>query len=220
MKIGRHWRAVLLLTVGLMGGYLIGPPVVHAATQLVTIRGGGSTHEAKVDAAGRLFVSASGTTSIKNVGVNKANQLFTGQAAPANYQVIFLSATPDCSTPAYTVPAGEALILTETTFVVAADTPGAEGYITLDTGTNGVCTAFVAVGLTQSAGETVNQSYPTGIPFPTGTQLSAVPFRAAGSVFAYGYLVPAGAVSVQQLKGLPRIPLHGLLGRSASRSGP
>jgi hypothetical protein len=60
MKIGRRLRAVLLVTLGLMVGYFIGPPIVHAATQLVTIQGAGTWNQAKVTRGGRLLVADQG----------------------------------------------------------------------------------------------------------------------------------------------------------------
>src|SRR5438132_10824807 len=56
----KRWRAVLLVTAGLLVGYIIGPPVVHAATSLVTIQGAGSTNKAKVTKQGRLLVANQG----------------------------------------------------------------------------------------------------------------------------------------------------------------
>jgi hypothetical protein len=58
----KRWRAVLLVTAGLLVGYVIGPPVVHAATSLVTIQGAGSTYKAKVTKQGRLFVDTEAGT--------------------------------------------------------------------------------------------------------------------------------------------------------------
>jgi hypothetical protein len=59
---GKRWRAVLLITAGLLVGYVIGPPIVHAATSLVTIQGAGSTNKAKVTKQGRLFVDTEAGT--------------------------------------------------------------------------------------------------------------------------------------------------------------
>jgi len=52
------------------GNYVIGPPIVQAATSLVTIQGAGSANKAKVARSGRLLVDSAGTTSIKGAGVN------------------------------------------------------------------------------------------------------------------------------------------------------
>jgi hypothetical protein len=57
MEHANRWRGVALLAVGLLAGSILGPPVVQAATSLVTIQGAGSTHKAKVDSAGELMVN-------------------------------------------------------------------------------------------------------------------------------------------------------------------
>jgi hypothetical protein len=212
MSFKKPWRVVGLVAIGVLVGSVIGPPIVQAASSLVTIQGAGSTHKAKVDSTGRLLTNIKGTTKITGVGVNKASQLFTGQAAPTNYQAIFIPATPDCTTPSYTVPVGKALIVTGTTYFLFSSSAGTEFDILLATGGGGTCTGFVSAGTTQNTAETVNQTYPTGIPIPTGTELSALQEGSgSGSMFVYGYLVPAGAVSLQQGKGLPRIGRSGSL---------
>lgn len=205
MAYKKPWRVAGLLALGILVGYVIGPPIVQAATSLVTIQGGGSTHKAKVNASGQLSVNT-------EAAVNKAGQLLTGQAAPSNYKSIFMLSTTDCTTPGFTVPAGKALIVSETTFFLFNNTPGSGVDILLTTGAPGTCTAFVAAGATSNAVETVNQSYPTGIPIPTGTELHAVSEGdGGGSMFVYGYLVPAGSVALQQGKALPRIGSSGSL---------
>lgn len=55
MAYKKPWRVAGLLALGILVGYVIGPPIVQAATSLVTIQGGGSTHKAKVDSTGRLL---------------------------------------------------------------------------------------------------------------------------------------------------------------------
>lgn len=56
-------RAVGLLLVGALVGYLAGPPIAEAVTSIVTIKGAGSTNRAKVDSSGRLLVAAGGSPS-------------------------------------------------------------------------------------------------------------------------------------------------------------
>jgi hypothetical protein len=49
-------RISLLVMAGFLVGYMIGPPIVSAATSIVTIQGAGSTNRARVNAAHRLLV--------------------------------------------------------------------------------------------------------------------------------------------------------------------
>ena len=60
MAYKKPWRVAGLLALGMLVGYVIGPPIVQAATSLVTIQGAGSTHKAKVDSTGRLLVNTRG----------------------------------------------------------------------------------------------------------------------------------------------------------------
>jgi hypothetical protein len=57
MERANRWRGVALAAVGLFAGSILGPPVVQAATNLVTIQGSGSTHKAKVNGTGELMVN-------------------------------------------------------------------------------------------------------------------------------------------------------------------
>ncbi len=57
MEHASRWRGVALVAAGLFAGSILGPPVVQAATSLVTIQGSGSTHKAKVNGAGELMVN-------------------------------------------------------------------------------------------------------------------------------------------------------------------
>src|SRR5919198_5275976 len=86
MKLGRSSRVVLLLLAGLMVGYFIGPPIVHAATSLVTIQGGGSTHKARVDSKGRLSVNTEAAT------LADGSMLTTSFTAPLGELLIFSQA--------------------------------------------------------------------------------------------------------------------------------
>lgn len=138
-----------------------------------------------------------------------------GQGAPVNYQVIPLGIDPDCTTPDYVVPAGKALIITETSFFLGS--AGNPYFHVLLIGSGGVCTALASGAGTANPEENVNQSYPTGIPVPSGFGLSVVPNGGPGTNYGtlvYGYLVPAGAVSLQQGKGElqigrhPGLPIH------------
>jgi len=208
MSFKKPWRVAGLLAIGVLVGSVIGPPIVQAATSLVTIQGAGSTHKAKVSSTGRLYVDS-------EAAVNKAGQLLTGQGAPSTYKAIFIGATPDCTTPGFTVPAGKAFIVTDVTYFITSSSPPSEGDLLLVIGTGGTCASFVSAAITLG-GETVTEPYPTGIPLSTGTQLSIVPLGVgAGSAVIYGYLVPAGAISVHETKELQRFPKGGLLGRSS-----
>jgi hypothetical protein len=57
MERTNRWRGVALVASGLFVGSILGPPVVQAATSLVTIEGAGSTNKAKVNSAGELKVN-------------------------------------------------------------------------------------------------------------------------------------------------------------------
>lgn len=63
MEGRRRLRLAGLVLVGGILGYLIGPPIVHAATDLVTIKGAGSTNRARVDSTGRLQVNTEASTT-------------------------------------------------------------------------------------------------------------------------------------------------------------
>lgn len=52
-----RWRGVALLAAGLFAGSFFGPPLVQAATGLVTVQGAGSSHKAKVNGSGELMVN-------------------------------------------------------------------------------------------------------------------------------------------------------------------
>jgi hypothetical protein len=54
----KRLRIVGLVAAAMIAGYLIGPPVVEAATSLVTIQGAGSNHKARVSSAGRLLIDS------------------------------------------------------------------------------------------------------------------------------------------------------------------
>ena len=64
--IRKHWRSVALVVTGMVVGFLIGPPVVHAAGSLVTIVSGTNNNQANVTADHRLFVDTEG--SITKIG--------------------------------------------------------------------------------------------------------------------------------------------------------
>jgi hypothetical protein len=57
MEGANRWRSVALIAAGLFVGSILGPPLVQAATSLVTIQGAGSTNKAKVNSSGQLLVS-------------------------------------------------------------------------------------------------------------------------------------------------------------------
>jgi hypothetical protein len=57
MKGMNRWHGVALAAAGLLAGSIFGPPVVQAATGLVTIQGAGNAHKAKVNGAGELMVN-------------------------------------------------------------------------------------------------------------------------------------------------------------------
>jgi FlaG/FlaF family flagellin (archaellin) len=49
-------RAIALVVAGILVGAIVGPPVVQAATQLVTLKGAGSNNKAKVTGQGALRI--------------------------------------------------------------------------------------------------------------------------------------------------------------------
>lgn len=57
MERRNQWAGVALVASGLFVGSVFGPPLVQAATGLVTIQGAGSSHRAKVDGSGELMVN-------------------------------------------------------------------------------------------------------------------------------------------------------------------
>ena len=56
MNISNRFAVVGMVLAAGVAGYLVGPPLVQAATSLVTIQGAGSTNRAKVTSSGRLRV--------------------------------------------------------------------------------------------------------------------------------------------------------------------
>ncbi len=59
VKVRTRWRAVFLVTAGLLVGYIIGPPIVQAATTLVRIQSCCSSAVASVDSKHQLRVRTS-----------------------------------------------------------------------------------------------------------------------------------------------------------------
>ncbi len=57
-------RVVLLMSVSAVVGAMLVPPVVDAATQLVTIKGAGNNNKAKVTGGGRLRMDTEAATTI------------------------------------------------------------------------------------------------------------------------------------------------------------
>jgi hypothetical protein len=208
MAYKKPWRVAGLLALGILVGYVVGPPIVQAASSLVTIQGAGSTHKARVDASGRLSVNT-------EASVTKANQLLTTEAAAGSAVVAF--SFPTCPGGMYTIPAGKALIITGVNFYMAAAGPGSHQLL-LQVGPAATpCGSFVAAGL---AGDTdvvtYNQAFHPGIPVPAGNALGLTGINESGSAEVYGYLVPASAVPASALGNLPKV--HGGRSPTTSRS--
>jgi hypothetical protein len=204
MAYKKPWRIAGLLALGIMVGYVIGPPIVQAAGSLVTIQGAGSTHKAKVDIGGRLLVNTKGTTNITNASVTKAHQLLGTEAAASSAVVAFGS--PTCGAGGfYAIPAGKALIITGVNFYNHASGAG-QHELDLLTGPSATpCTNLVAAGIATDAHVSQNQAFHPGIPVPAGGALGGFGSNESGTIQVYGYLVPASAVPAGIQRNLPRV---------------
>jgi hypothetical protein len=206
MSFKKPWRVAGLLAIGVLVGSVIGPPIVQAATSLVTIQGAGSTHKAKVDSTGRLLVNSKGTTKITGVGSTKASQLLTTEAGAAAAVVVFNG--PSCAAGGiYTIPAGKALIITGVNFYNHAAGAGDHELILLTGPAASPCSSLVAAGIQTDVDVSQNQSFHPGIPVPAGGAVGLSAFNDNGTVELYGYLVPAAAVPPIVSRKAPRV--HG-----------
>lgn len=197
MAYKKPWRVAGLLALGILVGYVVGPPIVQAASSLVTIQGGGSTHKAKVDASGRLLVNT-------EASVTKANQLLGTEAAPGNAVVAF--GFPTCDAGGfYTIPAGKALIITGVDFYNHASGAGYSEIDLVAGPTSGPCAFLLAAGIQTDSDVSQNQSFHPGIPIPAGSSLGMLGLNQNGSAQVYGYLVPASAVPGISMEKLPRV---------------
>jgi hypothetical protein len=117
----------------------------------------------------------------------------TTDTTPANLIRIFAGATSSCSN-VYTIPAGKALILKSmSVYMHTAGSPGSDVEAVVYPAAN--CGGgFVAAAISDRAHETVFQTFGSGIGVPTGRTISTLGFNNSGTLYLYGYLVPASAV--------------------------
>jgi hypothetical protein len=143
--------------------------------------------KASVDASKRLKVGdGSGAMTVDG-------SVLAPETTPANLVRIFAAASSSCSN-AYTIPAGKALILKSmSAYMHTAGSPGSdvEAIVYPVANCGG---ALAAAAISDRAHETVFQTFGSGIGVPAGRTISTLGFNASGTLYLYGYLVPASAV--------------------------
>jgi hypothetical protein len=189
-----------LVTGALLAGSLVGPPLVQAATAtIVTIQGSGSTNKAKVSTTGQLSVNP-------NLATTGAGQVEAAPADPGKAVVVL--GGPSCAAGGiYTVPAGQALIITGVNFYNAASAADMPHELDLDAGPVATpCTNTLTVGIAPSSEDDVsqNQAFSTGIPVPAGDAVGVAELNELGKVEFYGYLVPSADLPAAALRHLAR----------------
>jgi hypothetical protein len=127
MERTKRSRTVGLVLIAGLLGYLIGPPIVEAASTIVTIKGAGTTHRAKVSRAGRLRVdteasrvligNASVTTVPGGVHLLKEGTATTSGPGPGVVTAVVLDVPPAAPGPV------KVSITTSTTFVWEGTAP-------------------------------------------------------------------------------------------------
>jgi len=90
MERENRWRGVALVAAGLFAGSVFGPPLVQAATGLVTIQGAGSSHKAKVNSSGQLMVNGQ-TQPLPPASPWRASEDVAGAAAFPPTGVVLLT---------------------------------------------------------------------------------------------------------------------------------
>jgi hypothetical protein len=188
-----RWRTAALVAAALLAGSIIGPPLAQAASVgIVTIEGSGSTNRAAVSGAGQVYTAP--TDPGKAVTVFS----FTGSGTPA----------PGCAAGGiYTIPAGQALIVTGVDFYNFATTAGTSNQIVLEAGPVATpCTNILAGGVAPGSedGVSQNQEFSPGIAVPAGDALGLNATNESGSAEFYGYLVPAADVPPGALSHISR----------------
>jgi hypothetical protein len=192
---GIQWRSATVIAAALVAGAIVGPPLAQAAataTGLIRIEGGRTTHLAAVSKSGQLSVNA-------GLATTPTGQLQVAEASPADTVTVFAAHTPTiCSAGGfYKIPAGKALIITSATFYDDAINVGMFHGLGLVAGPAAKpCTFDLAVAITPSSEDQVtqNQVFSPGIAVPAGDSLALNAANDRGTVFIYGYLVPASAV--------------------------
>jgi hypothetical protein len=175
-----RWRTVALVAAALLAGSIIGPPLAQAASVgIVTIEGSGSTNRAAVSGAG---------------------QVYTAPADPGKAVTVFSfagSGGAGCAAGGiYTIPAGQALIVTGVDFYNFATTASFHELV-LEAGPAATpCAHILAAGVGPGSedGVSQNQAFSPGIAVPAGDAVGLNQFNDSGSVDLYGYLVPAADV--------------------------
>ena len=174
MKSRGRWRTVALVAAALFVGSVVGPPLVQAATNLVTIAGPGGK-QAKVSAAGQLLT----TETTPSTFVHDAALGLTASSGPC--------------VPVATAPADKGLIVTQVVADVFTNpTPG--GGQRIDVFSDSACSNLI---LDVNPGGIGAYGYPLqpGVAIPAGSSLSA---NVAGAVqteiYTYGYTVPSSEV--------------------------
>jgi hypothetical protein len=127
------------------------------------------------------------------------------EAAPANFVRFSGPAAGSCSD-AYTVPAGQALIL-KSMQAFLHSTGGAGTSIEVDVYSQSGCGgSLVAAAVGDRAHETVAQNFEPGIAIPAGRTVSTIGFGNSGIVLLEGYLVPASSVPAGAAPTEPAVP--------------
>lgn len=207
MQVKNNWRTVALVTVSLLAGSVLGPPLVQAAVQatagLVTIQGAKSTNKARVSGTGELSVNP-------NLKQTPAGQLLATEVAPSSfYQPAPVDYSKSAILPVATPPSGKAVVITYLHTDIGEDpTPGQGNDVIYIIG-NSACTMRVgnweAIINPATDGEQDTPLYP-GLAIPTGESLCATEgggVAAAGGVS--GYTVPSSEVTrTGKLHRLPK----------------
>jgi hypothetical protein len=187
-----HWRTATLVTAALVAGAIVGPPLAQAAaaaTGLVRIEGGGSTHIATVSKSGQLSVDI-------GLATTPTGQLQIAEASPK--AVVTAISKPTCSASGFHAPPpGKALIITAVNFYSSATSSGLAQLALYEGPKASPCGGQSYVGLvagvTQDGDVSQNQVFPSGIVVPAGDALGLAQLNDSGAVQIYGYLVPASA---------------------------
>lgn len=176
MKMPRSLPTGAWIAVGLVTAALLVPGASFAAATMTQIVGG------------------NGAAPV--AGVDKANQLFTGPAAPASYFTMPLGTSVNNSSVCVdlgAIPAGKAAIITDFRTTVYQGSSGSDLllYPTSNCSNAPLAEANGVLG-------TTNQQITPGYGVPAGTHLST--FVASGTSFIVdgyidGYSVPSAAVS-------------------------
>jgi len=199
----------------LLVGSVIGSPLAQALTaSLVQIEGGHSTNVAAVSSTGKLSVNAGLTTT-------PDRQVKTALASPEDsVDILVIQTANPCSPGAggYTIPSGKALIITGATFLnVNTGVSGAgHSLILWARPAKGSCmSSAAAMSAVSEDFVTQHQDFSPGIAVPAGDVLALQGGDDSGSVFVYGYLVPATAVPAGILSNarpplglIPHKPTH------------